>query len=337
MYVFVSSKSDIKSIDELIKAAKTRTLKVAGVSIGGVNHQDSYLMQKEFGINYTYVPYKVITSVLPDVISPINLLLRVPGAPANAATMLDGTPMVERGEFRQGAGDRDLGKWHRWAHQRCGPRRQHDHDRAADPEVQYRGVFRPDGLRDRHHRHVVRRLSPAQHAGSASRPWSLDVRPRSGRAGAPLCLRNTRNAHRIPGGAGLHRAHLCKPGPVDVRERHVVGRERRTSRGRSGNEHAAEPARAVSHPLDHPAFGILGLAMEKCGLPIVPLSIALLLGPQMEVYFRQSLIGNQGAFLQFFTRPICIVLWIFVLLSPWSSLRGPRSFARRSLARRSTA
>lgn len=72
------------------------------------------------------------------------------------------------------------------------------------------------------------------------------------------------------------------------------------------------------------SFGLLGYAMEKTGYPVVPLSIALLLGPQMETYFRQSLIANSGSYAQFFTRPICNLLWLIVVASLWSGLRGMR-------------
>src|SRR5690606_19885574 len=48
-------------------------------------------------------------------------------------------------------------------------------------------------------------------------------------------------------------------------------------------------------------FGILGYALEKVGISIVPMSITLILGPMMEVYFRTSLIANDGDLSVFFT------------------------------------
>ncbi len=64
----VKGDSPYKTVDDFVKAAKSRKLKVGGASIGGVWHQASHLMEKALGISYIYVPYEGITGVLPAIL-----------------------------------------------------------------------------------------------------------------------------------------------------------------------------------------------------------------------------------------------------------------------------
>ncbi|MEZ5843893.1 MAG: tripartite tricarboxylate transporter substrate binding protein [Hyphomicrobiaceae bacterium] len=64
----VNSDSPHKSLKDFVAAAKARTLKIGGASIGGVWHQASHLMSKALDIKYTYVPYAGITTVLPAIL-----------------------------------------------------------------------------------------------------------------------------------------------------------------------------------------------------------------------------------------------------------------------------
>jgi putative tricarboxylic transport membrane protein len=41
-------------------------------------------------------------------------------------------------------------------------------------------------------------------------------------------------------------------------------------------------------------FGILGYILKKCGYPLAPLVLALVLGDKAEEAFRQALLGSQG-------------------------------------------
>ncbi len=66
-------------------------------------------------------------------------------------------------------------------------------------------------------------------------------------------------------------------------------------------------------------FGILGFVMRKLGYPQAPLVLALVLGSQLEMTLRQSLMISHGSLAIFFTRPISrvlIVVAIVMLLIP---------------------
>jgi putative tricarboxylic transport membrane protein len=71
-------------------------------------------------------------------------------------------------------------------------------------------------------------------------------------------------------------------------------------------------------------FGIIGYTMEKFGLSVVPMSITLILGPMMEVYFRTALIANNGDPTVFFTRPLALGLWLLAAVMAWASFRVNR-------------
>ncbi|MDA8125133.1 MAG: tripartite tricarboxylate transporter permease [Deltaproteobacteria bacterium] len=51
-------------------------------------------------------------------------------------------------------------------------------------------------------------------------------------------------------------------------------------------------------------FGIVGYLFRKFGYECAPLILAFVLGPLLELNFRQSLLSSQGSFAIFFTRPI---------------------------------
>ena len=51
-------------------------------------------------------------------------------------------------------------------------------------------------------------------------------------------------------------------------------------------------------------FGVVGYLFRKFGYECAPLILAFVLGPLLELNFRQSLLSSQGNFSIFFTRPI---------------------------------
>jgi putative tricarboxylic transport membrane protein len=51
-------------------------------------------------------------------------------------------------------------------------------------------------------------------------------------------------------------------------------------------------------------FGVVGYLFRKFGYECAPLILAFVLGPLLELNFRQALLGSQGSFSIFFTRPI---------------------------------
>lgn len=61
-------------------------------------------------------------------------------------------------------------------------------------------------------------------------------------------------------------------------------------------------------------FGVLGYLMKKFHYDGAPLVLAMVLGPLMDQSLRQSLLMSGGSGLIFITRPICLVIFIFVAL-----------------------
>jgi putative tricarboxylic transport membrane protein len=72
-------------------------------------------------------------------------------------------------------------------------------------------------------------------------------------------------------------------------------------------------------------FGVAGYLLRKLNYPVAPAVLAIVLGPLAERSLRQSLLGSQGDFTLFFTRPIsatCIAIAIALMLYPlWLSWR----------------
>ncbi|MCL1993685.1 MAG: tripartite tricarboxylate transporter permease [Spirochaetes bacterium] len=62
------------------------------------------------------------------------------------------------------------------------------------------------------------------------------------------------------------------------------------------------------------AFGVIGLAMQKFGVPIPPLILGFILGAPLETNLRQGLQHSQGNFLDAFTRPIVVVFFALIIL-----------------------
>ena len=62
-------------------------------------------------------------------------------------------------------------------------------------------------------------------------------------------------------------------------------------------------------------FGILAFFMRKFGFPIVPLLLAIILGPALEEHLRMALIINQGSPSVFFTRPISLTFILIAVVS----------------------
>ena len=63
------------------------------------------------------------------------------------------------------------------------------------------------------------------------------------------------------------------------------------------------------------AFGLVGLAFNRLGIPAAPLVVGLILGNSVESNFRRSLIMSKGSFSIFFTRPISLIFIIASLVS----------------------
>jgi len=72
-------------------------------------------------------------------------------------------------------------------------------------------------------------------------------------------------------------------------------------------------------------FGFLGLAMKWLDMPVVPLLLALVLGPQLEEHLRIALAESRGDVSVFFTSPYSLFFLCLAAFSViWSLILGPR-------------
>ena len=62
-------------------------------------------------------------------------------------------------------------------------------------------------------------------------------------------------------------------------------------------------------------FGILGYFMKKYDFPVVPMLLAIILGPAMEEHLRMSLIISEGSPAIFFTHPVSFFFLVIALIS----------------------
>ena len=72
-------------------------------------------------------------------------------------------------------------------------------------------------------------------------------------------------------------------------------------------------------------FGVLGYVFRKLDFDIAPFILAMIIGPTLEMTFRQSLMRSAGSFSIFFKSPIaCTLLILSCLLFLWSLYRTVR-------------
>jgi len=73
-------------------------------------------------------------------------------------------------------------------------------------------------------------------------------------------------------------------------------------------------------------FGLLGVFLENRKVPLAPLILGMILGPKVEMYFRQGMIASQGKFAYAFESTIDLVLFsslvICILLSVGMTFRS---------------
>ena len=62
-------------------------------------------------------------------------------------------------------------------------------------------------------------------------------------------------------------------------------------------------------------FGLLAYFMKKYGFPVVPMLLAIILGPQLEEHLRMSLIIAQGNPMIFLQKPISLIFIIIAVIS----------------------
>jgi len=76
-------------------------------------------------------------------------------------------------------------------------------------------------------------------------------------------------------------------------------------------------------------MGAFGYLLMKYKYPLSAVVLGMVLGPMAEEYFTQSAEMSNWDFTIFFTRPICIFLWVCILVS----LVGSGLLARRNAKR----
>ena len=78
------------------------------------------------------------------------------------------------------------------------------------------------------------------------------------------------------------------------------------------------------------AFGVIGFALRRANIPMVPMILGLVLGPIMERYFRQG-IGSAGGDLSVFvTRPVSVVFMAIIIFLIGLIIRNVLARARAS-------
>jgi len=63
------------------------------------------------------------------------------------------------------------------------------------------------------------------------------------------------------------------------------------------------------------AFGILGYILLRCGVPMSPILLGLILGNITESNLRRGMLATGGNFFKFINRPICLIILAFTVFS----------------------
>lgn len=61
-------------------------------------------------------------------------------------------------------------------------------------------------------------------------------------------------------------------------------------------------------------FGLIGYAFRKTEIPLIPMLIAFILSPMLEVKLRQALIISDGSLAVFYSKPLALAFMIATLL-----------------------
>jgi putative tricarboxylic transport membrane protein len=69
-------------------------------------------------------------------------------------------------------------------------------------------------------------------------------------------------------------------------------------------------------------FGVLGFALRRANIPMVPIILGLVLGPIMERYFRQGIGAAGGDLTIFVTRPVSLIFMIVIVVLIITALRN---------------
>lgn len=79
-------------------------------------------------------------------------------------------------------------------------------------------------------------------------------------------------------------------------------------------------------------FGIVGYILRQMKYPMAPLVLGIILGDLMDKNLRRGLVLTDGDLTPFFTRPICLVLWVITFSSIILSISPLRHLLKESLS-----
>ncbi len=68
-------------------------------------------------------------------------------------------------------------------------------------------------------------------------------------------------------------------------------------------------------------FGIIGYFMREMEYPVAPMVLGIILGDILDKNLRRALVISDGSLVPFFTRPICIVVFLVTLLTIFSKMK----------------
>ena len=75
-------------------------------------------------------------------------------------------------------------------------------------------------------------------------------------------------------------------------------------------------------------FGLIGYAMKEMDYPVAPAVLGITLGDILDNNLRRSLILTDGNILPFFTRPISLVFFLFILFTVLSRIKWFKNFLK---------
>jgi putative tricarboxylic transport membrane protein len=61
-------------------------------------------------------------------------------------------------------------------------------------------------------------------------------------------------------------------------------------------------------------FGVLGFILQKFDIPVMPIVLGMILGPIIEINFRQALLANHGNWLIFIQKPISLTVLLLAIV-----------------------
>ncbi|MFT4299044.1 MAG: tripartite tricarboxylate transporter permease [Aeromicrobium sp.] len=77
-------------------------------------------------------------------------------------------------------------------------------------------------------------------------------------------------------------------------------------------------------------FGLMGLAMRRFGLPVLPLILGVILGPLMETKMREAMAISDGKASALFSEPLAVVVYVMIGLALVGSFVSARKASRSS-------